>query len=59
MTLSEARNVIREYESKNNYSEEEEFEYIEALEFMISSTSDSRYMMALTFLRKPVLVISC
>ena len=47
MTIKEARNIIDSFVRKNNYTEDEEFEYIEALDFMIKSTADPRYMMQL------------
>ena len=47
MTVKEARKIIDSFVSKNNYTEDEEFEYIEALDFMIKSTADPRYMMQL------------
>jgi tetratricopeptide (TPR) repeat protein len=47
MTIAEANKIIRELECKNNLTEDEEFEYTEALGFMIKTTADPRYMMAL------------
>ena len=47
MTIKEAHKIIDSFAHKNNYTEDEEFEYIEALDFMIRSSADPRYMMQL------------
>ena len=47
MTVADAIRIIGELESRNNLTEEEEFEYTEALGFMITETADPRYMMSL------------
>ena len=47
MTVADAIRIIGELESRNNLTEEEEFEYTEALGFMIAETADPRYMMSL------------
>ena len=47
MTIADAIKIIGTLESRNNLSEDEEFEYTEALGFMISETADPRYMMQL------------
>ncbi|HAW16321.1 MAG TPA: hypothetical protein DCW41_06445 [Clostridiales bacterium] len=47
MTIKEARIIIDKFNRNNNYSEDEEFEYIEALDFMIKTTGEPRYMMML------------
>ena len=47
MTIEEANKIITRLERKNNLTEDEEFEYTEALGFMIKTTADPRYMMQL------------
>ena len=47
MTIEEASRMIDKLGSKNNLNEDEEFEYTEALGFMIRTTADPRYMMQL------------
>ena len=47
MTTREADKIIADFFNKNNYTEDEEFEFIEALDFMIRETADPRYMMDL------------
>ena len=47
MTITEALKIIRTLGGKNNFTEDEEFEYTEALSFMINETADPRYMMEL------------
>lgn len=47
MTIEEARRIIHTLGRKNNFTEDEEFEFTEALEFMIKETADPRYMMEL------------
>lgn len=47
MTIAEANRLIDSLAGKNNLTEEEEFEYIEALDYMIKTTTEPRYMMQL------------
>ena len=47
MTVEEAIRIIHSLGRKNKFTEDEEFEYTEALEFMIKETADPRYMMEL------------
>lgn len=47
MTIEEARKITARLGSKNNLTADEEFEYTEALDFLITTTTDPRYMMEL------------
>ena len=47
MTIREAKDIIRSFSDRENATDDEEFEFIEALEFMIRQTADPRYMMHL------------
>ncbi len=47
MTVSEARKIVDAFNDNNNYTEDEEFLYLEALDFLITNTGDPRYMMML------------
>ncbi len=47
MTTREAFKIVNDFYDKNNYTEDEEFEFIEALEFLIKETADPRCMMDL------------
>lgn len=45
MTIEEALEYIDNYDENENTSDDEEFQYIECLKFMIEETHDSKYMM--------------
>ena len=45
MTAAEARTIAEKFEEKSVHSEEEEFMFIEALQFLIDTEHDPRYMM--------------
>lgn len=47
MTIKEAQKIISSLGGKNNLTDDEEFEYTEALSFLIQETADPRYMMEL------------
>ena len=47
MTAEEARKIIRDFDENTKYSEEEEFMFIEALEYLIGETHDPHAMMLL------------
>lgn len=47
MTIEEAKKMIDALMDKNNLTEDDEFELIESLEYVISKTADPRYMMEL------------
>ena len=47
MTKSEAKRIIMDFEDKNVHSEEEEFLYLEALDYIIAVDQDPRVMMHL------------
>ena len=47
MTVTEANNIIRNYERKGVTTESDDFLYTEALSFVIAETGDPGYMMAL------------
>jgi len=47
MTISEARKIVRSFYDNNNPTDDDEFIFIEALEFLIKETADPRYMMEL------------
>ncbi|MBO4579120.1 MAG: sel1 repeat family protein [Clostridiales bacterium] len=47
MTIKEAQKIIESLGPKTDLTEDEEFEFIEALDYMIRTTSDPRYMMEL------------
>lgn len=47
MNIQNAERILDRFYSKTNYSEEEEYEFIEALEYLIDQTNDPNYMMHL------------
>ncbi|MBQ1316252.1 MAG: sel1 repeat family protein, partial [Lachnospiraceae bacterium] len=47
MTILEAKKILRHFYSLSNPTEEEEFLYTEALQFLIAETKDSDYMVDL------------
>ncbi|MCF0141578.1 MAG: sel1 repeat family protein [Mogibacterium sp.] len=47
MTVMEAQRIINKYYNISNPSEEDQFEFIEALEYLIHETHDPEYMMRL------------
>ena len=47
MTIMEANKILRDYHMITNPTEEDTFLYVEALEYLINETKESRYMVAL------------
>ncbi|MBQ6662868.1 MAG: sel1 repeat family protein [Firmicutes bacterium] len=47
MTIREAKDIVREYRDRSAMSADEEFLYIEALEFLIEATKKTRWMVEL------------
>ncbi|MBQ1407037.1 MAG: sel1 repeat family protein [Eubacterium sp.] len=47
MTIMEANKILRDYYMITNPTEEDTFLYVEALEYLINETKESRYMVAL------------
>lgn len=47
MNILDAEKILDSFYSKSNYSEEDEYEFIEALEYLIDQTNDPNYMMQL------------
>ena len=47
MTASEAQKIVDSFNDNNNHTEDEEFLYLEALDFLITNTGNPRYMMML------------
>ena len=47
MTINEAKNNLREIRFLDNITSDDEFLYIESLEFLIKETNDPAYMMEL------------
>ena len=47
MKIKDAQRIVNEYRDKSILSEEEEFSFIEALEFLIEKSKDTKYMIEL------------